>query len=237
MYNPQTARSGKNTSQQVISQALCLSGPICFHPHANLPWGPHGFPCVPNQCRYSGTPNASRWEQQLERLAGKISFLVAVAWGNVNIPRGKAREKAREEQEPGRRWQLYHEDRSEMLKWRGEAAASVFRMCRDPTNKPTMEPSVYLSFPKLHSPAFKPVFNGRTWGILPPLDTFSALTFQGWEGWSQHNTQQAGQPQTGCAHCLNNWNPASAYSQECNSNLDCAIKSSTRENSQFSEEW
>lgn len=35
---------------------------------------------------YSGIPAAYRWEMQLERLAGKTSFLVAVAQGNINIP-------------------------------------------------------------------------------------------------------------------------------------------------------
>lgn len=53
---------------------------------------------------------------------------------------------------------------------------SVFRMCTDPKNKPIVEPSLHPSFPKFHSPAFKPVFNPRTWGILPALDAKALST-------------------------------------------------------------
>lgn len=150
------ARSGKNTSQQVISQALCLSGPICFHPHGTFPWGPHGFPCVLNQGTCSGTPNASRWEQQLERLAGKISFLVAVAWGNVNIPTGKAKRK---------NGSLEGSDSfitRTGVKWSGEERSSSFHEdlgCAETLKiNPLWNHLCICLFPKLHSPAFKPVW-------------------------------------------------------------------------------
>lgn len=55
-----------------------------------------------NHCIYSGT-NAYRWEKQLGRLAGKMNFLVVVAWGNKNIPTGNARGSYKGRMKPWKR--------------------------------------------------------------------------------------------------------------------------------------
>lgn len=166
------AQSGKNTSQQVISQALCLSGPICFHPHGSLPWGPHGFfPLCARSVTYSGTANASRWEQQLERLAGKINFLVAVAWGNENIPTGKARE----EWKPGRRWQLYQEWNAQVK--RRSSSFHEYLGCAETLRiNPLWKHlcvCLFQSFTLLPSSQF--LITGQ-WGILPALGTRASST-------------------------------------------------------------
>lgn len=136
------AQSGKNTSQQVIS----LSGPICFHPHGSLPWGPHGFPCVLHQCTNCGAPNASRWEQQLERLAGKNQLLGGSCLRECKYSHRKSKGRMEAWKEvtalsQGQEWSAPGEEEKQQLLW-------IFRMCRDPKNKPTVELSVHLFFSK-----------------------------------------------------------------------------------------
>lgn len=167
---------------------------------------------------------------------GKISFLVAVAWGNVNIPTGKARE----EWKPGRKWQLYRKDRSEVL-WvkRRSSSFCEYLGCAETLKiNPLWSCLCICSFPKLHSPAFKPVFNHRTWGILPALDTkaFSSdVPGVGRMQPTQHTTGRAA-PDWLCS-LLKKGVIETQPLQEHNSSLDCAIKPSTGENSQFSQEW